>query len=173
MIPKYQPVKNEHQHGGAVCRVQRHGYCQCSNILAVSPSWWVRWGRWWRILLDFVNRPREKLISKLINFMLFLYPLPTQLPRKHLYRPSPLSPPPIKSPLLFLLCHAHIFLVGCCVLIFYDGGLRPCCIFFLQFFLLLGLPPQTIVRHAPPHILPKLHLFYDIPPLPPLMPTFS
>ncbi len=56
------PIKVEHNHGGAVRRVQQHGLCDLDKTLPVAlPRWGDRWmGR--RILFHFINWPRNKII---------------------------------------------------------------------------------------------------------------
>ncbi len=56
------PHKIEHNHGGAIRQVQRHGFCDLDETLPVAPT---RWGDRWmgrRILFHFVNWPRNTII---------------------------------------------------------------------------------------------------------------
>jgi hypothetical protein len=59
----YHPIKIEHNHGEAVRRVQRHGFCDLYKTLPVAlPRWGDRWmGR--RILFYFVNWLRNNTCS--------------------------------------------------------------------------------------------------------------
>jgi hypothetical protein len=45
IIPSIQPTKIEHHHGGAICRVKWHGYCELANILASTSLRWVGHGQ--------------------------------------------------------------------------------------------------------------------------------
>ncbi len=127
MIPRYQPANKEHHHVWAVCWVQRHGYCECSNILMVVPSRWVGQGRWQMVLFNFVNRPRKKLINKLINFFYFCTPFQLDHPKNDCITFPMHSPPPSNllscsssiTPACFWLvvvckyCTGHIVLTFC------------------------------------------------------------
>ncbi len=62
--------------------LQHHGYGELANTLAVASLEGGGRGRGARVLFNYVNRQRKKLISKLINFILFFYPFPTQSPPK-------------------------------------------------------------------------------------------
>jgi hypothetical protein len=46
-----------------------------------------------RVLYNFVNLPRHKIIIELINYILVFYPLPTQMPPKRWNHASPTFPP--------------------------------------------------------------------------------
>ncbi len=84
--------------------------------------------------------------------------------------PFPRPPPPtLVHHLLSLLCHIHVFLVGCCVVPSSGGRLRPWRIIFLTV-LLIWLVTQKKETSA--------HMFCpghgsSLVPLLPLMPTFS
>ncbi len=114
MTPSIQPTKKEHNHGGAICRIQRHGYCKRANILASTSPQWVSQGQCRRVLLIIVNWPRKIINSELINFILVFIPSQLNCPQiDGIMLPS--RSPPVESPRLSLLYHARVFLVGYCV----------------------------------------------------------
>ncbi len=85
--------KMEHHHGGADCQVQRHGYCNYSFLLMATSLLWVGQGCCQRILFNYVNWLRKKIISTLIYFILFFNLLQTWLHQNWFYF-SPLTTPP-------------------------------------------------------------------------------
>ncbi len=58
-------------------RLQWHGYGELANTLVVASSEGSDQGQGARVLFNYVNWQRKKIISKLIDFVLFYYPLPT------------------------------------------------------------------------------------------------
>ncbi len=114
MISSVQWTKKEHHHGGAICQIQRHGYCEWANILTSTSLWWDGQESRQRVLLNIVNLPRKKLISELIDFILVFIPSQLNCPQNDGIMLPPHSPL-AESPCLSLLHHAPVFLVGCCI----------------------------------------------------------
>ena len=85
-------TKTIYHHGEAGCRIPWHGYAIFSHPLAVTSLQWTGQGRCWRILLNYVNQLRKKLISTLIYFISFFNLLPTWLPWNRSDR-APLTSP--------------------------------------------------------------------------------
>ncbi len=86
------------------------GNGELEKTLSVAPSWWVGRGCHWRVLFSFVYWPRKKLISQLIQFILFFYYDPTQLLQNWLNCP-PLTPSPQVDHAHFWLAVAFSFVV--------------------------------------------------------------
>ena len=84
--------KKEDHHGEAVRQVQRHGYFKFSRPPRAISSRWARRGPIRRILFNYLNRLRKKLISALIYFISFFSLLPTRSPRNRCDR-APLTSP--------------------------------------------------------------------------------
>jgi hypothetical protein len=85
-------VKKEDHHGEAVRQVQRHGYFKFSRPPRAIPSRWARRGPIRRILFNYLNRLRKKIISALIYFISFFSLLPTRSPQNRCDR-APLTSP--------------------------------------------------------------------------------
>ena len=84
--------KKQDHHGEAICRIPWHGYVIFSRLLAATSSRWTGRARCRRILLNYLNRLRKKLISTLICFISFFNLLPTRSPRNRCDR-APLTYP--------------------------------------------------------------------------------
>ena len=70
-------AKKQDDHGEAVRRIPWHGYVIFSRLLAATSSRWTGRARCRRILLNYLNQLRKKLISTLICFISFFNLLPT------------------------------------------------------------------------------------------------
>ena len=101
--------KKGHHHGEAVRHIPWHEFCDRDQTLAAPCSRWVGRGLRRRILLNYANYPRKKLISTLIYFNSFFNLLPTQSPRNRWDR-APLTCPSSRASYLVPppLC-LHIF----------------------------------------------------------------
>ncbi len=64
--------KKEDHHGDAFRRILWYGYVIFSHILTATSSRWTVRGHCWRILLNYLNWLRKKLICTLIHCILFL-----------------------------------------------------------------------------------------------------
>ncbi len=96
-------------HGGAVCRVQRRGYSERDKTLTVPSSEGACRGCCQRILFNYVNQQRKKLIKLTHQFILSLYPCPTRLPPKRWYCHSPALLPRRTSSLVPPLSRPRVF----------------------------------------------------------------
>ncbi len=148
-------------HGGAICRVKRHGYCIYSHILEATSLWWVGSKRGQRVFfINYINRPRNN--SKLINFILVIMIPQLDCPQNDWIVLPPHSLP-VEPPLLSLLHQTHVFLVGCCVDSLSGSHLRPQHILFPFFCHLIWRPKwrenasltssdpvASLLRHPPP-----------------------
>ena len=93
--------KKQDHHGEAVRRIPWHGYVIFSRPLAATASRWTGRARCRRILLNYVNKLRKKLISTLIYFNSFFNLLPTRSPQNRCNR-APLTSP---SGCVSSMCH--------------------------------------------------------------------
>ena len=101
--------KKEDHHGEAVRRAQRHGYFIYSRPPPATPSRWARRGLIRRILFNYLNRLRKKIISTLIYFISFFSLLPTRSPRNRCDRAPLTSPPGRASCMIPPPSFLHIF----------------------------------------------------------------
>ena len=95
-----------------------------SRLPRATPSRWARRGPIRRILFNYLNRLRKKLISALIYFISFFSLLPTRSPRNRCDR-APLTSPSGSVSVWSPLHRACTFLVGCCVKSSSGCRLRP------------------------------------------------
>jgi len=146
------PTKNNTHHGGAVCRVQRHGCCGSDKTLPVPSSQWGGRGRCRTILFNYVNRLRKKLISKLINFILYLLYSQLNPPPKRWYRISPTRPARRTSPPYSPPSRLSVFGWLLCLFTSFYGHLRPRRIFIFVYFCSSVRRPKR--RQHAPHTLP-------------------
>ncbi len=75
--PPRSDTKKRTPSWGAVHRVQWHSNGESANTLTVASLQGANQGQSCRVLFNFVNWSRKKIISTLINFILVFYPRPT------------------------------------------------------------------------------------------------
>ncbi len=154
--------QKEHHHGEAVRLIPLHGYDIFSLPLAGTPSRWTGQRRCWRILFNYVNRLRKKLINTLIYLISFFNLLPTWSPRNWCDRA------PLTSPTSFVSCIISPVL---CLCVF---SWLLCKIFVRRpptkatnWFLLNFPPPHSQPQttwNSPPHTSRRGHISSQTPP---------
>ncbi len=123
-------------------------------------------GRGWRrpccrVLYNWAYWPRKKLISELINLIFVFIPSQLNCPQNDGIT-LPLRSPLVKSPRLSLLCHAHVFLFGCCI---WSIDWQPFKATANFFFVVVAqfVAPNNSTASAP-HVPPRSCTLPNIPP---------
>jgi len=127
-----------------------------------TPSRWARRGPIRRILFNYLNRLRKKLISALIYFISFFSLLPTS-PRNRCDR-APLTYPLGSTSRMIPPPSCLQFLVACCVKSSSGCRLRPRSDLFSYFFVASFAAPND-VKSSPPHVPPRSNLVTQPPPI--------
>ena len=141
--------KKEDHHGEAVRRVQRHGYFKYSRPPQATSSRWADWRRLRRILFNYVNQLRKKLITALIYFISFFNLLPTWSPRNRCDRAPLTSPSSRASCLIPPPSYLHVFGWLLCKNVVRRHPKTT--IWFIFFVFLLPHSPPQMMCNCPPH----------------------